>query len=153
MIQTQTRALCAADLRRLAEQYRKGFTPDPLGARLVILRAANLLDGIGGPLCTVDLARNIAIPHGRDSEIKLRPAEAKILHRLARGGVVGAEALQNALWYEGNRPATADSMMRVHISRLRAKITAAGLEIRNTWDEGYELVREQKAIERPEVAA
>ena len=80
------------------------------------------LDGL-----TVDIANFEARVH--DRRLELTPTEFRLLARLIRGGATSSETLLRAAWPEPHDELHAD-LLRGPIRRLRAKLTAAGSNIR-----------------------
>jgi DNA-binding response OmpR family regulator len=118
----------------------KPFTRQELLARVraTLGRAARVhgssrLDGL-----TVDLATFEARVHGR--RLLLTPKEFRLLGRLIRGGVASNRNLLRAGW-PGQHDELHVEMLRAPIRRLRAKLAAAGSDLRveNVRGVGYRL--------------
>jgi DNA-binding response OmpR family regulator len=118
----------------------KPFTHEELLARVraTLRRAARVhgsthLDGL-----TVDLASFEARVHGH--RLALTPTELRLLGRLVRGGVSSNKNLLRAGWPGQHDEAHAD-LLRAPIRRIRAKLSAAGSDLRleNVRGVGYRL--------------
>lgn len=70
----------------------------------------------------------------RDHAVHLEPNEAALLYRVveARGLVVSAERIIFAIWGQSidGPPLTADGVVKVYLSRIRAKLRNAGVPLR-----------------------
>jgi DNA-binding response OmpR family regulator len=118
----------------------KPFTPQELLARVraTLRRAAHVhgsssLDGL-----TVDVANFEARVH--DRRLALTPTEFRLLARLIRGGATSNDNLLRAGW-PGERDELHADLLRGPIRRLRAKLVAAGSDLRleNVRGVGYRL--------------
>jgi DNA-binding response OmpR family regulator len=118
----------------------KPFTPTELLARVratlrraVRVQGSSRLDGL-----TVDPAGFEARVHGRP--FVLTPTEFRLLARLVRGGVISNKNLLRAGWPVQHDELQAD-VLRAPIRRLRAKLEAAGSDLRveNLRGVGYRL--------------
>lgn len=132
----------------------KPFARQELLARIrATLRRASRVHGsssVDG--VTVDLANFEARVH--EQRLVLTPTEFRLLARLIRGGAASNDTLLRAAWPEPHDELHAD-LLRGPIRRLRAKLAAAGSDLRleNVRGVGYRLASSQRLAPSPRASA
>lgn len=93
----------------------------------------------------VDLDLNRVSHNGKVA--KLVPSECELLVTLLRGapGLVSNERAAVALWgaFSAER---SNNVIKVHISRLRQKLTPLGIQIETHWGRGYSLRGDEEML-------